>query len=83
MVFPAFLLLCSENDKKFVCTLIFLWPLFRCVGVYARDEVGPPILILKMLGSGYFKKVTSAFQSVIVLAGSTIPRLGLLRFRSV
>jgi len=45
--------------------------------MYTGGEIGPCILILKMmLSSGYFGKVISAFQSVIVLARSVIPRLG-------
>lgn len=41
--------------------------------MHIRDKIGPPVWIFKMLSSGYFKKVISAFQSVITLTGKHDP----------
>lgn len=64
----------------FVWMLILPWLLF---GMYTRDEIGSHVLIFKILGSGYFKRVISAFQSGITVTVSLIPHLQLFQFRSV
>lgn len=55
---------------------------FSDVRMSIRGETGPPVSIFK-ISSCYFKKVISAFQSVIMLTRSMVPHLGLLQFRSV